>query len=199
MIEMIVSLGLFAVVSTVVVGSLLVLISSNRQFQIEQSIMTNLSFAIDSMTREIRTGTAFYCEYDFSQSFISDLNNKTTADTNDCYSYNFANFKAISFVETGNSITSNIGDRITYYYDKSAKKIFRRVANNPARALTSSDVEITDMDIFVTGTDIFSNGLSGNVFQPTVTIYIEAQEKGAVSGNSKYKLQTTVTQRMLDV
>ncbi len=196
---MIVSLGLFSVVATIVVGSLLILISSNRQFQVEQSIMTNLSFAIDSMTREIRTGTSFYCEYGSSQSFISDLNNKTITDTQDCYGNNFGGFYAISFVETGNSITDNAGDRITYYYDKTTKSIFRRVESNQARVLTSSDIEITDMSIFVTGTEAFNSSSPNNVFQPTVTIYIEAQEKGSGSNGQKYKLQTTVTQRTLDV
>jgi len=61
LIEMIVSLGLFSIVITISVGALLVLIATNEQLQAEQSVMTNLSFALDSMTREIRTGTNYYC------------------------------------------------------------------------------------------------------------------------------------------
>src|SRR6056297_849303 len=61
LIEMIVSLALFSVVVTISVGALLVLIASNRQLQDEQAVLTNLSFALDSMTREIRTGSAYVC------------------------------------------------------------------------------------------------------------------------------------------
>ncbi len=61
LIEMIVSLGIFSIVSTMTVGSLLVLISGNQQLQGEQNAMTNLAFAIDSMTREMRTGSSYVC------------------------------------------------------------------------------------------------------------------------------------------
>ena len=60
LVEMIVS-RYFSIVVTTAVGAMLVLISTNQQLQSEQNVMTNLSFALDTMTREIRTGYNYYC------------------------------------------------------------------------------------------------------------------------------------------
>jgi prepilin-type N-terminal cleavage/methylation domain-containing protein len=62
LIEMIVSLGVFSVVVTTAVGAILVLVNTNLQLQSEQSVMTNLSFALDTMTREMRTGFKYFCD-----------------------------------------------------------------------------------------------------------------------------------------
>ena len=62
LIEVLVSLSIFAVVMTIAVGSLMVLITSNSKAQNTQAIMTNMSYALDSMTREIRTGSDYYCD-----------------------------------------------------------------------------------------------------------------------------------------
>ena len=59
LIEMIVSLTLFSAVITIAVGAFLVLLAANKQLQEEQAVLTNLSFALDSMTREIITGTGY--------------------------------------------------------------------------------------------------------------------------------------------
>src|SRR4051812_23311158 len=61
LIEMIVSLAIFTVVAVVAVGSLVRVVALNRQAQTLQSSVNNLSFALDSMSREIRQGSALTC------------------------------------------------------------------------------------------------------------------------------------------
>lgn len=60
LLEMIVSVGLFSVVMLVATAAYLTLISMDRQTRATSDLMTNMSFAVDSMSRAIRTGTD-YC------------------------------------------------------------------------------------------------------------------------------------------
>lgn len=158
LIEMIVALGLFSVVITISVGALLSLIASNEQLQKEQSVMVNLSFALDSMTREIRTGTKYFCD---SQNSLSGGPKKTFKPNepldsnvfNDCHEGNKTSqkFHGISFVESGQSITGAPDKRIVYYFDKDAKTIMRRVSGGTAQSIVSSGIAIEEAEFFVTG------------------------------------------------
>ena len=59
--ELIVSVGLFALVMTLISGSYLMMISVTRQAQGLATGVDNLSFALETMTRTIRTGTSYGC------------------------------------------------------------------------------------------------------------------------------------------
>lgn len=218
LIEMIVSLALFSVVITMSVGALLILIATNQQLQNEQNIMTNLSFALDSMTREIRTGTDYYCVSRESYFFKTGADNVFSAGkdtgiddgdrhealsgTNDCENgidKDFV-FKGISFKEAGNSITGDGASRILYLYyrpdnifEEQAGKIMRRVGSGDPQSIISDGLAIVDAQFYVSGTT------KGDTEQPTVTIYIEAKEKNNYVTDRTYKVQTTVTQRTLDI
>ncbi len=213
LIEMIVSLGVFSIVITIAVGALLVIISTNRQLQAEQSVMSNLAFAMDSMTREMRTGYSYYCEsqpnddsgsekiFKESSTDHDDLDTDETQDCPDGRIDSNHNLQGVSFMESGDSITGG-DNRILYYYVKNSSgepnegKIMRRVGNSAAQSITPSDLIITDAQFYVTGSDP-QNVVSTDVEQPTITIYLEAQEKN--NPDKTYKLQTTVTQRVLDI
>jgi prepilin-type N-terminal cleavage/methylation domain-containing protein len=206
LIEMIVSLALFSVVVTIAVGALLVLIASNLQLQKEQSVMTNLSFALDSMTREIRTGTNYYCHTRNNsnagppnQRIFSDGQNLLSSIVRDCVngkSPSTHRYHGVAFVEGGQSVTGVADTKIVYFYDADAQSLFRRVSGEDSQSIVSSGIVITDAEFFVTGS---SEPLDGsNTSQPTVTIYIEAQDSDDPTGKT-YQIQTTVTQRTLDL
>lgn len=208
LIEMIVSLGLFSIVITVSVGALLVLIATNEQLQAEQSVMTNLSFALDSMSREIRTGTNYYCDSEQSvttggpNNIFKDGNNLDGIlgdSTNDCSDGLTAaghNVQGVAFKEGGNSITGS-NDHIVYFYDRSNGQIFRRIGTNNAQSIISSGIYITDAEFYVSGSDPLSSG-AGEQDQSTVTIFIEARENSNAT-SKPYQIQTTITQRTLDI
>jgi prepilin-type N-terminal cleavage/methylation domain-containing protein len=213
LIEMIVSLALFSVVATISVGALLVLIASNQQLQTEQSIMTNLSFALDSMTREIRTGTNYYCSsrnnaasgpqnrriFEDGRTLDSDV----VGDCADGRNPAGAQYHGIAFVEGGQSITGAVDTKIVYFYDADPDgdastadgSLFRRVSGEDAQAIVSSGIEISDAQFYVTSSERLEDG---DDFQPLVTIYVEAKDPTDPTGKI-YKIQTTVTQRILDL
>lgn len=199
LIEMIVSLALFSVVMTVSVGALLMLVATNDQLQGEQSVMTNLSFALDSITREIRTGTFYFCASSLSQTGVfgstdlDTLNNQVA----DCQNGSGgANYHGIAFKEAGDSITGASDERILYYFDRPEGKLYRRVGNQPRQSVASAGILLRNVNFFVTGTAPVTTG--NNTSQPTVTIFIEASDPADSAGKSYY-IQTTITQRVLDI
>lgn len=217
LIEMIVALGIFSIVVTTAVGSLIVVISNNQKLQAEQSAMTNLAFALDSMTREIRMGYAYVCGGINSPNTnasvgggigkifkddSTDHDSLSDDEVKDCSSgadtVNGDNYRGISFVEGGESLSDGTSNnRILYYYDATNKKIMRRVGNDKAESIISSGIDITNARFYVTGSDTLKkNGT--NIEQPTATIQIEAKSVSDVTGKTYY-LQTTVAQRTLDI
>lgn len=61
LIELIVAVGLFALVMTLASGGYLMMIAANRQAQAVTTGVNNLSFALETMTRTIRTGSNYSC------------------------------------------------------------------------------------------------------------------------------------------
>lgn len=61
LIELVVAVGLFALVMTLASGAYLLMIDLNRQTQGIATGIDNLSFALEVMTRSIRTGTSYSC------------------------------------------------------------------------------------------------------------------------------------------
>lgn len=61
LLEMIVSVGIFSIVMLIVTGAYLTLISLDRKARATNQLVSNLSFAIESMTRSIRTGSTYSC------------------------------------------------------------------------------------------------------------------------------------------
>src|SRR3989338_987870 len=69
LIEMLVSVAIFSVVMLIALGSLLAMSESDRKAQTLKSVINNLNFSLDSMSRTIRTGTMYHC--DVAQGSIS--------------------------------------------------------------------------------------------------------------------------------
>ena len=61
LVELIVAVGLFSVVMLLASGAYLMMISIGRQAQGISTGINNLSFALEAMTRNIRTGTTYSC------------------------------------------------------------------------------------------------------------------------------------------
>ncbi|MFM2424173.1 MAG: hypothetical protein RLZZ70_564, partial [Candidatus Parcubacteria bacterium] len=143
LIEMLVSLALFTIIATTTVGTLLVVIGGNSQSVAEQSAMSNLSFALDSMTREIRTGTEYYCG-SVAQVTAAGVTGSASASA-DCLSGN----DGISFREAGTSVTNGASNRrIAYYFDADTNALMRQVGSEAPVRMTGGDVTINQARFF---------------------------------------------------
>lgn len=61
LIEVMVSVSVFAIILTVGIGSLLTINNAYRKSQTERVVIDNLNFALESMSRELRTGHDYNC------------------------------------------------------------------------------------------------------------------------------------------
>ena len=203
LVELIVALGLFSIVSTISIGSLITLMDNNRQLRSDQAIIANVGFAFDMMTRDIRQGIDYYCQTfteaanaaTFNNRF-SDQNDYFGSDRQDCVG-GFAHPGAVaahgvSFRPPETLIDQTDDTRIAYYYDRDLETIMRRVGGSDPERIISDTLTVVDADFVVTDTAVFTG--SGDR-QPTVTIFLEVR---AEDGN-EYRLQSTVTQRLLDI
>jgi len=122
LIEMIVAVSLFTVVMFVAVGALLAISDANRKATALRVVMENLNFAIESMSRSIRTGTDYSCDGG---------GNCSGGDT-------------LSF-------TDQYGSAVTYQYDGNAKSILVRKDLGSLKGITSSEVEVESLKFYVAG------------------------------------------------
>lgn len=203
LIELLVSMTIFTVVMTITTGTLIVLIDSNAKAQSIQTAVSNLTFALDSMSREIRTGSYYWCSTDNGDTDPprddDPSNDNVVGDrgVKDCPNGN----NLMSIIEAGDSLTGTGNSRISYYYDpdyydpgSNHGAILRRLGTASWMPITSENVRITEMEFIVTGTDA-----SNNARQPSVTIFV-AGEAGDIPGSeSDFAIQTTVVQRTLDI
>jgi prepilin-type N-terminal cleavage/methylation domain-containing protein len=184
LIEVLVSLSIFTIVVTISVGSLLVLIDANARARNTQEVMTNLTFTLDSMTRDIRTGSDYYCS---TSSALPALD----IDRQDCSSGS-ANGRILIFNEGGQSLTSGVaGSRISYQLNANA--IERRLGPGSWVSVTSPNTVITLLRFEVRGSTV-----TGNLFPPYVVIHVAGYAKDD-ENRSLFNIQTTVTQQLLDI
>ncbi|MDQ3014337.1 MAG: prepilin-type N-terminal cleavage/methylation domain-containing protein [bacterium] len=61
LVEIIVAVGLFAMVVVMAVSTLLVISNGNRRAQVSRQVLDNVDFILDDMIREIRLGKNFHC------------------------------------------------------------------------------------------------------------------------------------------
>lgn len=206
LVEMLVSISIFTIVVTMAVSTLLVLIEANGRAQSMQLIMTNLTFTLDSMTREIRTGFNWSCG-DYGGSGEPGIPLDT--DEDDCSCDGDGTSCYISIIESGDSLTEGLNsERVTYWHDASTGSIKRKLGDDTVDTdeewipLTGPEIIIDEMRIFVTDTD--RQQRDGDVVQPTATIYIKGRAGVTLAETSgtqvrEFDVQTTITQRLLDI
>ncbi len=181
LVEMIVAVGLFAVVMMVCVGALLSLVHANRKAQALQSVMNNLNIALDGMVRAIRMGT----NYDGSSACSGAVDPNAP---HDCPSGG----EEVTF-EPFNTPTGSV----TYRYVHDANgvgRIERSEGEGSAIAITAPEVSIDEMLFYVVGTNRRDNT------QPKVVIVVSGS--AGVQGSptrTTFHIQATAVQRVLDL
>src|SRR6185312_12226251 len=61
LIEVMVSVAIFSLVMVIALGALLAISVSDRKAESLKSVINNLNFSLDSLSRSIRTGTSWNC------------------------------------------------------------------------------------------------------------------------------------------
>lgn len=183
LVEMLVSVALFSSVMLIGTGALLSLIDANRKAQSLNSVMNNLNFAIESMSRNIRVGATYHCEEN------NNIPPNNIDETKDCPNGG----QLFAFEPTGGDI-DDPDDQVVYRVNGEQLEVSAK-GGSPGTfiSITAPEVVIKSFSFYVDGTSIY------DAMQPRVvmTIHGVAGRKEKVKTN--FNLQTMVSQRVLDM
>jgi prepilin-type N-terminal cleavage/methylation domain-containing protein len=191
LIEMIVAVGLFAVVMLVSVGALLSLVTANRKAQGLQSVMNNMNVAIDGMVRAVRMGSS----YDGSGQCSGNIDGQPKDCTGGSTQFSFEPYHNCSDPNT-HCDGSGLVPRRIYWYDSVSKSIYRSDDGTLAGSapITSPEVNINSVTFYVLGS------ASGDTQQPKVLIVIKGSAGSAqLVTSTTFHIQATAVQRILDL
>ena len=191
LIEMIVAIALFSVVMVVAVGALLSLTGANKKAQALQSVMNNLNISIDSIVRNVRMGSKYYCGVG---SGTNDCSTGGTAITFDC------NPRTPSCAATGGRWGYEIVCPQGFSGNgtcPSGGYIARSTNGGTSWSrITAPEVTISSMKFYVVGT---TPGTTGDTVQPKVIVVVKGEAGGVGKTNTKFHIQATAVQRELDL
>jgi prepilin-type N-terminal cleavage/methylation domain-containing protein len=172
LVELMVSLTVFSIVMLISTGVLLVMIDVNAKGQALYSSYSNLSFALDSMTREIRTGRNYYCADDEGDWPEED-------EKKDC--------------EDGILIVFDRGwDGERVGYRLKDDRIEQRIGIGKWFPITAAEVAILKLDLNVASTN------DSDEQQPYVDVDVEGEIYNGLADPTDFEISTRVIQRVLD-
>ena len=197
LIEVMVSTALFSIVMVVALGALLSLSAASRKAQTLNTAVNNMSAALESMSRTIRTGYGYNCS---SGSTIVG----SVIQVNNCSS----DAQLFSFVAADQShveycLHNGVVGREVFagpsgswpagHHDCSTDLSFSTYFT----PLTPPDVSISKLTFYVVGANPKS-GTTPDSLQPKVTILMAGTVAVTANQSTAFNIQTTVTQRIYD-
>lgn len=199
LIELMVALTIFSIVMVISLGTLLTLLDANSKSQALSSSMTNISFALDSISRNLRTGFTFNCANGGSipDSNPDRLHNPPYDDTGSCVSGG----DAMVFTP-GSTAGSGVSERMAYRLNGNQIEQWVDVdgeddgwvpitSNTPPGAVTIEKLRFT-----LDGEK--SVGPGGDEEQPRISIYIFGSVDAGLDEPTEFMIQSNVTQRILN-
>jgi len=130
-IEMIMAVAVFTVVSLIATGALLAIADANKKAQTFKSVVNNVNFALESMARNLRTGSNYS-----SEAFLQ---------TSSCS----------TGYKVGISFTSQEDESVSYFLF--GTQIMRQVNGGTAVGITAPEVKITRLCLEILGTESGDN------------------------------------------
>jgi len=185
LVEIIVALGLFLIVMTMMMGGLVVVLDMNKKVSSMQVVMNNLNTTLETMTRDIRFGTYYTCH--------SSRFNKNS--TKNCAG---ADLMAVRFQEESGDVFN-----IAYKFNTSNYTIERckkSVAHDASTGETCTSNEwepITSSEVHIDEFELFVQGVGGGGVHPRTTIIITGTV-GTGQSETNFTIQTSVNQRVID-
>lgn len=190
LIELLVSVAIFSAVMLIAVGALLTMTEASRKAQTLKSVMNNLNFALESMSRTIRVGTTYHCG-----------SSGSVAGTQDCPQGE----SFFAFEKSGGS-PSTATDQVVYclgivqsatppFCSMSGTSILRSTdGGSTFIAITAAEVVIEKLAFYTVG----SAPLPDTV-QPKVIMTLQGYADITSRTKTEFNLQTTIAQRLPDL
>jgi prepilin-type N-terminal cleavage/methylation domain-containing protein len=170
--ELLVSMALFAIVIVIILGAITSITDANRKARTLMTVMNNLNFSVDAMTRSFNTGknpSIMTCGGIANSGFSTE---------------------EIDYRNTEDSLSENIAVRnVIYCLDKTdgLGRIIKSINNGSDTVLTSPDIDIEYAKFTLTGN------------QPKLMINLEGTAKVGGKISSTFSIQNSVSQKYLNI
>ena len=204
LIEVLVAVSLFVTIVTLAMGALFQAQSVNARLQANQTILDGMNLSFETMTRDIRYGSIFYCDTTVPTP-VAVMKRKSCP-----FDLGTSPGTTIFFMPV-DAVDPN--DRVGYY--ASSSKIYKWSYTNGSldepRPITSDEVAIDILNFYVTGANTtqqaVDNGSEENAtsstpdnLQPIINVAITGSTKVEKTTNEqvKFELQTTISPRGID-
>lgn len=176
LVEMLVSVLVFSIIIGSIFGMLVLSIKNQRMFLSQQTVLDQISFVTEYISRTLRMAIKEFC-----------------IDGCTCFSEEYKNYEISpdgSEIRFINSLQNNDCQAFFFEDGKIKLKTDLDTTNPKIFELTSDNITITFLRFHLSGGDQTDN------LQPRITFYLEATGK---EGQPKIKMQSSISQRMLDV
>lgn len=184
LIEMIVAVAVFTVCVVLIVGALISLNSASRKERAIRVAMDNMGAALDSMSRNIRTGSSFHCGCGTSGSPTTAGDTTFPGEPRNCPSSGAGDMCLAFEGQDGGAAAT---DQIVYKLLNG--QIWRSIDSGSSYlAMTAPEVSISKLTFYVDGADKGTN-------QPVVRIVLRGVAgRGAIT--TPFVVQTSVSPRV---
>jgi prepilin-type N-terminal cleavage/methylation domain-containing protein len=170
LIEMMTAVSVFLVVMTISMGAILGIFDANRKAESSKTVMDNLNFAVETMSREIRFGKNYHCG-----------STGVLAIHQDCLSGD----SLISFLSS---------DGIQTVYRLNGLTMEKSIdGGNTYTAVTAPEIKINSLSFYVVGSNPPPDTL-----QPKVLIKISGTAGNKTNTVTSFTLETMASQRLID-
>jgi prepilin-type N-terminal cleavage/methylation domain-containing protein len=184
LVELMVALTLFVFAVLAAISSLYTVNNSSRKVNASRAVFDNLSFAVESMSRNIRTGEKIIC-------------GTTPSVDNNCQFGGATGSTTLSF-------TSTLGTKQDIQYSlctsgSCANQIIKKVKPTTSSSWPSGYVVLTADEIKVQSLLFFVDGANANDdTQPNVMIFMRGVTTDPGGTTAPFSIQTYVSQRTLE-
>ncbi len=196
LIEIIIALMIFSIVAVVALAALVKIIDANKKAQTVQDAVVGLSFAMEAMSRELRTATNIRCE----SGSVGTLSNPTTFAAQQCPASD-ANFVAFDSATMDNTSVPPCHLVYAYLFVNNGDGTYTmKKAEQPASGNHCADALTSDMysPIVPTGVTLtgFQLGSSASTF-PIFFIRLSGYAGVREQVKTYFNIQTAASQRNL--
>lgn len=179
LVELLVSLTLFIVIVLAAITSLYAVNNASRKVNAMRGVLDNLNFAMESMSRTIRTGATIIC-------------GGSTNPVGASHNCSFPN----STPSSNLSLHSTLGIEydIEYRLNTSTHQIEKKVYGTGGTdwlALTAPEINVQGLYFYVNGADV------ADIDQPSVMVLIQGIATASTGDTAPFTLQTYISQRAL--
>ncbi len=171
LIELMVATTIFVIVMVIAIGSVLSIVDANRKAQALNSVINNLNFALESMIRDVRTGTNY-------SAGTCTINGVSGTGTNCSFSFTSQNGVPLAY---------------TFYQDSLGNGKLQKITNG------GTPTDFTAPEVNVQNLAFSISGAGSNDGQPRVLINIGGYAGVKQKIRSNFSLQTLVSQRLADI